>query len=635
MNRRLLLLSIFVSCALGVGHAQNLINNPSFEAAPHAPSSDMIDWMTGVTATAGHPDAHIHSIQEGATDGQYDAAFSVGRDSEGTTLFQTFPTVVGNFYQIDFDAGVFGTRTGPRLKLRVQIINPATNAVILDRLVTPPDAGTFNPSFVQFNHYTFGFTANSGSTKILFTDVNTGNASADVVLDKVSVVQATPPPPNLAPNFDFEQGPFGFPGTVTGWTVTGNVAAYHEGATSGTNSAVFSAGADSSDDMLSKTFSTTPGQMYTLDFDAGIYGRKATPAFLLLVVDVTGNTSLVHDTLIPPDAETFDEDAVLFNHYHYQFTADTTSFTLKFTGQGAANAQADQVLDTVVLAAVPGGPTPTPTPTPTATPATPTPTPTPATPTPTPATPTPTPATPTPTPATPTPTPATPTPTPATPTPTPATPTPTPATPTPTPATPTPTPATPTPTPATPTPTPTVPPASPTPTPTTLPLVNGSFETPPYDTVDTIPGWTAIGTGQIEQKVEGATSGSHSAAFSTGSEPQGGNTLRQQFRATPGATYRLVFDAGIFGRTSANLQLRVRVFGTAVKVDQVITPPNSGTWDPLGIRFDRYTIDFTADNSVMTLEFIDVGGDFNADQVVDTVSVTQIGGPTLSSTLGS
>src|SRR4026207_1436028 len=132
MNPRFLLLSLLVSCSLSAAYGQNLISNGSFEAEPHAPSSDMTDWMVGGTG-------HIHSIQEGATTGLYSAAFSVGHDSEGTTLAQTFATIVGNYFQIDFDAGVYGQRTGPRLKLRVQVIDSASNSVILDRTVTPPD----------------------------------------------------------------------------------------------------------------------------------------------------------------------------------------------------------------------------------------------------------------------------------------------------------------------------------------------------------------------------------------------------------------------------------------------------------------------------------------------------------------
>jgi hypothetical protein len=98
-----------------------------------------------------------------------------------------------------------------------------------------------------------------------------------------------------------------------------------------------------------------------------------------------------------------------------------------------------------------------------------------------------------------------------------------------------------------------------------------------------IPGWLTIGSGTIEEKVEGATTGSHDVAFSTGPGPQGGNTLRQQFRAVPGGIYRLVFDAGIFGRPNNTLQLRAQVFGGASLVNQLVTPPVANTYDPLAV----------------------------------------------------
>ena len=70
--KRSLFLSLIVSCCVGAAYGQNLISNGSFEADPHAPSSDMTAWMVGGTG-------HIHSIAEGATTGTYSAAFSVGQ----------------------------------------------------------------------------------------------------------------------------------------------------------------------------------------------------------------------------------------------------------------------------------------------------------------------------------------------------------------------------------------------------------------------------------------------------------------------------------------------------------------------------------------------------------------------------
>src|SRR5215212_11795757 len=82
-------------------------------------------------------------------------------------------------------------------------------------------------------------------------------------------------------NGDFETGPFDTIGTVTGWSVVGNVADRSaEGSTSPTHSAVLSVGADSEGDMLSQQFTTTASQVYMLDFDAGVFGVPDTGANL-------------------------------------------------------------------------------------------------------------------------------------------------------------------------------------------------------------------------------------------------------------------------------------------------------------------------------------------------------------------
>ena len=94
----------------------------------------------------------------------------------------------GQVYTLDFDSGIFG-QTSSTLQLRVQVIG---NSSLIDQTLTPPYAGTYTPSQMIFQHYHFTFTANSSTTVLQFTDVGLGNASADTILDTVSVVG--PPP---------------------------------------------------------------------------------------------------------------------------------------------------------------------------------------------------------------------------------------------------------------------------------------------------------------------------------------------------------------------------------------------------------------------------------------------------------
>src|SRR4051812_23892110 len=88
-------------------------------------------------------------------------------------------------------------------------------------------------------------------------------------------------------------------------------------------------------------------------------------------------------------------------------------------------------------------------------------------------------------------------------------------------------------------------------------IINGDFEAAPYDTLGTVTGWTVSGTGNIDSATQGATSGTHSAAFSATGNSQG-NVLSQSFATIVGRVYSLDFDVGTFGTTSSASQLHVQ-----------------------------------------------------------------------------
>src|ERR1700752_2190715 len=78
---------------------------------------------------------------------------------------------------------------------------------------------------------------------------------------------------NVIINGGFDTGPFNTSGSVSGWDVTGNVAAVtNQGFTTSPAAAALSVGGDTQGDMLSQTFATTIGQTYVLDLDSGVYG---------------------------------------------------------------------------------------------------------------------------------------------------------------------------------------------------------------------------------------------------------------------------------------------------------------------------------------------------------------------------
>ena len=330
------------AASLLTANGQNLLLNSDFETAPHEPPSPIPDWMVSGSG-------FVHTAMQGATSGSYSAALSIGSDSEGNILSQSFATPIGQAYTVEFDAGVYGIRTGAPLKLDVQALG---NTTLLDRTITPPDAGTYIPDEVAFQHYVFTFTADSTTSTLRFTDIGLGNADADVVIDTVSVVPTTLPPPTTLPlaNRDFELGPYDVNGTVTGWLVSGadRVALRPQGSTSGTYSAAFSPGGDFQDDILSQSFFTTAGQLYALDFDAAVFGKTAST--LILRVRITGNGSVVDQILIPPYFGSFHADAIHLQHYHFLFTADSSVSTLEFSDIGLGNKNADIVVDTVSVA---------------------------------------------------------------------------------------------------------------------------------------------------------------------------------------------------------------------------------------------------------------------------------------------
>ena len=154
-----------------------------------------------------------------------------------------------------------------------------------------------------------------------------------------------------------------------------------------------------------------------------------------------------------------------------------------------------------------------------------------------------------------------------------------------------------------------------------MPLNNADFETGPFNTVGTVSSWVV--SGNVGDTTEGATTGSHCAALSAGGDSQG-DTISQSFVTVVNQVYMVDFDAAIFGvpANGASLRVEVQALGTSTLLDQIITPPVTGSSNPNAISFTHYHFVFTADTTVTTLRFTSIGmGNANADQVIDSVSV--------------
>jgi hypothetical protein len=168
-----------------------------------------------------------------------------------------------------------------------------------------------------------------------------------ICLASLSVARAQ----NVIVNGNFDEPPPNMDGTVTSWDVTGHVAAVTgQGSTTSDQAAALSVSGSFEGDMLAQTFTTTIGQKYTLDLDAGVFGEP-TEGPLSLQIQVTGGSTLVNDTVQPPNNNDF--NPAPFDHLSYMFTADSTSTTLKFTDSGSGNLNADVMVDTVSVVAVP------------------------------------------------------------------------------------------------------------------------------------------------------------------------------------------------------------------------------------------------------------------------------------------
>jgi hypothetical protein len=159
--------------------------NGDFESWPFNYPGNVAGWTV-----AGNK--HIESITQGATTPDkngHSAGFSVGGDSTGNVLSQTFNTLAGQTYTLDFDAGIYGVRGGLPLQLQAMILG---SSPLFSAIVTPPEAGTIHPAFVTFSHYHFTFIAGGNLATVQFTDLVGNNSGADVMLDGVSILPQVP-----------------------------------------------------------------------------------------------------------------------------------------------------------------------------------------------------------------------------------------------------------------------------------------------------------------------------------------------------------------------------------------------------------------------------------------------------------
>jgi hypothetical protein len=139
---------------------------------------------------------------------------------------------------------------------------------------------------------------------------------------------------------------------------------------------------------------------------------------------------------------------------------------------------------------------------------------------------------------------------------------------------------------------------------------NGSFE-------HGLDKWSFTGN-IITKDIGSATNGFRVANFSDNNTPNNG-VLSQTFVTSPGVSYQLRYDAGVYSYNTNPQKLRTTIRGQATLLSNDITLRGTGngdkTWTP-------YSLSFTADSTSTTITFEDVSSTTNAvDLLVDHVRV--------------
>jgi len=128
-----------------------------------------------VTPTEGYP----------TTEGTHVAAYNYQNQTPNGVLSQTFDTVSGHQYQVQFDLGVLSYQNTSEMKMQVDVVG-TDNRFTQTYSIFGPGSGS------NYSGKSFTFTANSASTTLTFTDRSAATINIDVMIDNVRVVDLGP-----------------------------------------------------------------------------------------------------------------------------------------------------------------------------------------------------------------------------------------------------------------------------------------------------------------------------------------------------------------------------------------------------------------------------------------------------------
>jgi len=208
-----------------------------------------------------------------------------------------------------------------------------------DPLTAALDAGPAHGNLILNPNGGFSYTPTSGyigpdSFTYHATD---GTLDSNIVTVSISVNAALA---GALVNGSFESG-------FTGWTTSGNQnieSSAPYASTNGTKLVSFNGANLTPNAVLLQTFATTPGQSYTLVFDAGVLSYVSAQQKIQVNVDGIGNllTQLVTINATPTNSN-------LWAPRSFTFVADSTMATLSFRDQSNSTNGLDFTLDNVSI----------------------------------------------------------------------------------------------------------------------------------------------------------------------------------------------------------------------------------------------------------------------------------------------
>ncbi len=284
-------------------------------------------------------------------DGAQYIGFNGGDGPVGGSISQMFSTVVGQSYAVSFNVGRIGSGGGTMSALAEA---RSSGGTLLGSLTgVAPGSPGYGPA------QTFSFTATTTNSTLTLTDTSSATVSVDLLLDNVSVMPGSPPPPPVGPftNGSFElpvvsSGGHALPSgstNITGWLLGGpGTVSFINGPAGGVVNPVdgaqqldFDSGDTPPGATLSQTFATSIGQAYTVGFYVGRFGPGGATMSLLAEAKSSTGGVLGSLTAVAPNTQSYGSLQT------FTFTAATTNSTLIFTDTSSATVGVDVLLDNV------------------------------------------------------------------------------------------------------------------------------------------------------------------------------------------------------------------------------------------------------------------------------------------------